>query len=130
MAGSVTISEVRFGSVKKTSYAWTSDASGDVSGGATPLISGEIVRIVTDPDGSSAPTANYDILLKDEDSVDLAQGLLANRHTSNVEDVFPRAEQTVGSTTALLPIITHSLLDCVVSNAGNAKKGEVHVYWR
>lgn len=130
MAGTMVVTEMVFGSVKKTVFTWTSDASGDVSGGATPLISGEIVRVVTNPDDTDAPSANYDIVLNDEDSVDLAQGLLANRHTSNNEEVAPKIEQTVGITTALVPVITHSLVDCVISNAGNAKKGVVNVYWR
>jgi len=130
MAGTMVVTEMEFGSVRKTTYTWTSDASGDVNGGATPLISGQIVRVVTNPDGTDAPSANYDIVLNDEDTFDLAQSLLANRHTSNNEEVFPMKEQTVGSTTALVPVLTHSLVDCVVSSAGNAKKGVVHVYWR
>lgn len=130
MAGTIVVTKTTFGSVKKTSYAWTSDASGDVSGGAKPLISGQIFRVVTNPDGTDAPTDNYDIVLNDEDTVDLAQGLLANRDTANNEDVAIAKEQAVGATTALLPVVTNSLVDCVVSNAGNAKKGVVNVYWR
>ena len=130
MAGTLVVETVTFGSVRKTIFTWTSDASGDVSGGTKALISGQILRVVTNPDGTDVPSDNYDVVLNDEDGDDVAEGLLANRDTANVEAVAIATEQTVGSTTGLLPVAIHGLIDCVVSNAGNAKKGVVNVYWR
>jgi hypothetical protein len=130
MAGTLVVALIKHGSVKKTTFTWTSDASGDVSGGAKPEISGEILRVVTNPDGTDAPTDNYDIVLNDDDSVDIAQGLLANRDTANTEEIIVKKEIAVGATTELAAVFHHGLVDCVIANAGDAKKGVVNVYWR
>ena len=64
---------------------------GDDGTGAVPTytfqlpVDAELVSLVTNP-GSTAPTANYDITLLDTDSIDVLQGLGANRHTSNSEE--------------------------------------------
>jgi hypothetical protein len=69
-------------------------ATGDASDGSFPStgtpvqLNGFLIRVVTNP-GATAPTANYDVVINDENSIDVAQATLANRHTSNTEEVYP-----------------------------------------
>jgi hypothetical protein len=121
MAGTVTVSEETHGPIKKLAWSWTSDASGDASGTtSTSAYTGEIMRLVTVPDGVDAPTDNYDIVLNDGDSTDVLMGAGANRDTANTEQVLASS----------LGCVANDTLALVVSNAGNAKKGTVYVYIR
>ena len=78
MAGSITVTEETFGSLKKIKWAWTSDASGDAGGSSEGLTTnpynGALERLVTVPDGVDAPTADYDIVINDQDGVDVLVG--------------------------------------------------------
>jgi hypothetical protein len=121
MAGTATItySESRPG-ISSVTWAWTSDASGDVNGTDTVSISAEAVRWVTNP-GTAAPTASYDIVVNDSDAADVSAGVLANRHTSNTEQAYPAADTY------------HAVdgpLSLVVTNAGSAKTGTLTMYYR
>lgn len=122
MAGSVTITYVGFDTVKYVQWAWTSDASGDVSGTDTVALSGVPLRWVTNP-GSTAPTDDYDITVLDDDGIDIANGGLADRDTSNTEHFIPGGNAAPGA--AFM-----GLLSLVVANAGNAKEGTLRMYYR
>jgi len=122
MAGSVTITYVTFDTVKYVQWAWTSDASGDVSGTDTATISGAVLRWATNP-GSTAPDANYDIVVNDDDGIDIAAGGLVNRHTSSSEQLLTGGDAKDGA--AFM-----GKLSLVVSNAGNAKEGVLRMYYR
>jgi len=122
MAGSVTITYSSHETVKYVQWSWTSDASGDVSGTDTTLVSGQVLRWATNP-GSTAPSANYDIVVNDEDSIDIAAGGLVNRHTSTSEQVLTGGDAKDGA--AFM-----GALSLVVSNAGNAKEGVLRMYYR
>lgn len=74
MAGSVTDTTTIKSGVKKHSLAWTSDASGNVTGNSSYYMAGRITRIVIKP-GSTTPSDGYDLALNDSDSVDILQGL-------------------------------------------------------
>ena len=103
-----------------------SDASGAVSGGAaltTFAISGEVLRITTDP-GATAPTTLYDAVINDVDGFDVGGGLLANRSATVTESVGPVANATGSS------FFVDGTLELVISNAGNAKVGMVRLYYR
>lgn len=121
MAGTVVItySEARPG-IRSVKWAWTSDASGDVSGTDTKAISGQALRWVTNP-GSTAPTDNYDIVVNDIDGADVAGGVLANRDTANTEAAYPAAD-------------TYHCFDgplsLVISAAGDSKVGTLTMYYR
>lgn len=130
MAGSVTItySQTRPG-MKSVTWAWTSDASGDVSGTNTVYLSGQAIRFVTDP-GATAPTDNYDIVVNDQHGLDIAAGRLANRDTANTEEAFPIQEVTIGANTYVVSGATFDgPLSLVVSNAGNAKQGTLVMFY-
>lgn len=129
MAGTVTVTYNETRTVKSVIWAWTSDASGDVSGTDTKPISGEILRVVTNP-SATAPSDNYDVVINDADGVDVAGGVLANRDTSNSEQIVPVIETVVGSNTYASRVFVDGPLSLVVSNAGNAKQGVVTLYYR
>ena len=95
---------------------WLSDAAGDASE-TLPIISGNIRRIVTNP-GAAAPTDDYDVVVNDVDGVDVAADALADRDTANTEQVIPDPA-----------IAVDGVLTVVVSNAGNAKGGDVVLYY-
>jgi len=122
MAGSVTISYEDHESVKYVEWTWTSDGSGDVSGEDTKSVNGQVLRWATNP-SSTAPSANYDIVVNDEDGIDLAAGGLANRHTSSSEQVLTGGDAKDGAA-------FHGKLSLVVSNAGDSKIGTLRMYYR
>ena len=117
----VTITENTFGSIKRIVWDWACTDGGAVVGSVTTAVfDGEILALVTVPDGGAdAPTDNYDITIKDANGVDLLAGQGANRHTSNTEYV----------TSGFIPVAM-SKLTLAVANAGDANKGTVYLYIR
>ena len=129
MAGSVTLTYSETRTIKKVVWDWTSDASGDVSGTDTVTLSGQIMRVVFKPDsGGTQPTDLYDIVINDEEGVDVLAGLGANLSNSTASQVVPIL--TNGTDGNSSPMVIDGKLSLVVSNAGNAKGGEVHMYMR
>ena len=136
-AGTITdLQQIVHRPVKKVRWAWTSDASGNVNGGAglTNLkYTGRVSQIVTIPDGSTAPTDNYDITVLNEDGVDLLNGAGANRDSSATEMVNASLTtvDNLGvftSTIVAFGSVVESTLELRVANAGNAKKGVAIIY--
>ena len=119
MAGTVTVTESRTGSVKKLRFAWTSSAGGLADLATTFHYNGKIIALMTDP-GATAPDDNYDVALLDADGDDVLAGAGLNRDTANTEIV---AE-------ALLGAVATSILTLQVSGAGAAKEGVVVVWLR
>jgi len=102
----------------KLTAAWTSDASGDVNGTATSFkISGIPIHLITDPDGTDVPTALYDATLLDDDSVDILQANGDDRSATLIEQV------------SYLGVAFNTNLTLTISNAGNAKKGVLTLYF-
>jgi len=48
-------------------------------------IEGFLIALETNPDGTTAPTASYDITLVDDEGLDVLQGAGADRHNTNTE---------------------------------------------
>lgn len=118
--GSITLTEQTYSSVKLITLAWTSDASGNVSGIPTvKLYDGVICACVTVPSGGgTAPTA-YTLQIQDSNGVDvLAQAGVA-RSTTNQETL----KSPLGA-------VANSTLSLVIASAGNAKQGTVYLYLR
>lgn len=117
-----TITEETHGSIKKVTFAWTilSSSSGGVSGTTSYAYNGEVHRLVTIPDGSSAPSANYDITVSDQDSTDILMAGGANRHSANTEQV----------NAASLGVVANDKLTLNVTNAGSSCAGTAIVYIR
>ncbi len=100
--------------VRKITASWTSSAGGAATD--TVTIDGAIVRVVTNP-GATAPTANYDVTLIGPDGEDLAAGELADRHTSNTEQVFLTDTP-----------FHYGDITVTIANAGDTKQGTVVLY--
>jgi hypothetical protein len=121
MAGTVTVTEETFGTVKKIKFEWTSAADGTATGTTTHVYSGEVRRWVTVPGADAAqPTDQYDVAINDEDGADILMGFGANR--SNVN-----AEQIIVTTPV---VIANDKLTLSVTNAGNTKGGIISLYVR
>jgi hypothetical protein len=107
--------------VEKIEIAWTSTAGGAATV-AIEKLHGYIVKLVTDPDGTDAPTANYDITLVDEHGADALAGAGIDRHTSTTEVVYPKG------TNAVVPVFIAGTATFTVAAAGNAKSGVATLY--
>jgi hypothetical protein len=119
--GSITFTEQSFSSVRRITFAWTSDASGAVSGIPTVgAFDGAIIACVTVPSGGgTAPSASYTLQILDSAGVDvLAQAGTARSAT---------AQETLKSP---LGAVAASTLSLVIAAAGNAKQGTVHLFLR
>jgi len=108
-------------------YKWTSTSTGNVILSTTDYLAGRVGRFVTNP-GATAPSANYDITITDDDGVDILNGAGANRHTSNTETVFPIATGSI-ATTGYVAITFAGILTFNVTNAGDSKIGEAALYY-
>lgn len=121
-AGTVTIAEETYGTIKKIKFSWTSGdgaEDGTASGQTTHAYSGKILGLATDP-GSPAPTDNYDITVTDEDGMDVLMGGGADRDTANTEYVL----------SASLGAVANDKLTINVAAAGTNKKGIAYLYIR
>jgi len=119
-AGSITFTEATSGSVKLITFAWTCDASGNVSGNPTAkTYNGEIVACVTVPaGGGNAPTA-YTLQIQDANGVDVLAQTGTARSTTNQETL----KKPLGA-------VADSALTLVIASAGNAKQGTVYLFIR
>lgn len=101
MAGTVTFSHDEKGTFRRIVATCTADAA-DATFPATalPAFEGRILALRTNP-GAVAPQDNYDITLPDGDAIDRLQGVGANRHTTNSQEVA-----VVYSGTAIHPVVT------------------------
>ncbi|MBI4499456.1 MAG: hypothetical protein HY689_16330 [Chloroflexi bacterium] len=122
MAGTITITEVTYTSVRKVTLEWTSDASGNADATTTKAFTGEVVRAVQLPDsGGTQPTDLYDVTVTDSDGADVLHGLGAN--LSNAATTQKAQKDGLGAVAA-------SKLTLNVSNAGSGKGGKAIVYLR
>lgn len=95
-AGTVTVTYYSDGTFpnhgKKVSVAWVGDASDGSVPNTIISLHGIVAKVVTNP-GSTAPTDNYDLACGDpsDTALDVFAGTLANRDTTNTEQVYPVA---------------------------------------
>lgn len=121
MAGTVTVTERTHTSVKKITWDWLSDASGNADLVTTAAYDGVIQRLVTVPDGGGTqPTDLYDLTITDGDGLDVLLGAGANRSNASTQQV---ASSSLG-------VVAGDTLTLNISNAGNAKGGVTHLYIR
>lgn len=120
MAMSVSIAETRHTAIKKIAFTWVSASDGTATGTTTHAYDGKCELLTTDPDGTDAPSDNYDITITDSDGVDVLGGSGANRSTS-------ATQQVLGSS---LGAVAGSKLTLNITNAGDTKAGVVYLYIR
>lgn len=103
--------------------AWTSNASGAVSGNSFPVLLGEIKQVKFVPaSGGTQPTDLYDVTLVDADGLDVLNGMGAN-----LSNASPALITSLGVWTAAPAASSPVTFDLVVANAGNAKSGTVYL---
>lgn len=126
MAAVVEKTEETIGIIKKIKWAWTAHTDGKVAiatanAATEKAYNGEIVRLVTIPDGTTAPSDNYTVQIFDEDSVDvLIAAATANRDTANTEQVLASS----------LGVVANDKLTLYVEGAGSGGKGTAILYIR
>lgn len=134
MAGSaMTFTYDEVGPIKRLFAAWTSDSATGAVTGTSKKIVGHLLKIVTDPDSTTAPDADYDIVVTDEESVNVlgvCEDDLVDRHTSTTEQLYCIVKNYAGTPVgiALHPVVCDKLT-FAVSAAGNSKLGQIIVYW-
>ncbi|MGB7531818.1 MAG: hypothetical protein WA977_02415 [Halobacteriota archaeon] len=100
-------------------WSFLSSAGGAASE-QTKKVSGKVKRMVTNPDNTDTPDANWDLTITDEDGVDILEGEGANRDPAG-------AGTSEGYAFTISELIA-SKLTFTVANAGAAKKGVVKLY--
>ncbi len=124
--------EREVGGIARVIAAWTSDGSGNASGTTAVRVCGRLVKAVTDP-GSAAPTDNYDVTITDDEDVNVltaCQSSLLNRDTANSEETYFLVLDAAAGTPlaqSVHPVVCGTLT-VTVSNAGNAKSGQIILY--
>jgi hypothetical protein len=127
-AGSdVTETRSRHGSdIREIKLAWTADDSdGSVPTETIEHISGWIFYAVTNP-GATAPTDNYDITITTAaDGQDIFGNELADRDTSNSEQVVPKIGNAYGAV-----YVDDTLTFTLTNNSVNDAVGVLKIlYW-
>ena len=116
--------------VQKWTLAWVSDSSGNVTRSVGHKINGTLRGVVTTPSGTVAPTAAYDVVLKDEHGIDVLAGLGADRSATVAERVKPQVTQAGSVVVYPHEIDVFGDMQLVITNAGNAKAGTITLYVR
>jgi len=117
MAGTVTYTPETWGDRYtnrhgyKVTFTWTSNGSGVASGTTDEAYTGLIRTLITNP-GSTAPTDDYDVEIRDSNGADLLVGSGADRDQTNSEAVNLSA-----------PALVNDTLTLYVSGAGDSKQG-------
>lgn len=134
MAGTIAFTYDRGpGPVKRVIADWVSDASAGTALATTSAkIVGRIVKSVTVPSATAAPSDNYDIALADEESVNPLAGCddtLDNLSTSATQERYFFVEDTDSSPLAksVHPVVC-SPITVSIANAGNSKAGKLVLY--
>ena len=121
MASSVTLVESTGKGLQKIKATIIAHTDGVVTGVATAgTYNGKVERLITDPDGSSAPSADWDLTITDDDGYDVLAGAGTDRHTSNTEQVLGTS----------LGIVKSSTLTVAASGMGSGGKAVVYLYLR
>lgn len=133
MAGSIAVSTFDLGSkITRYSIAWTSDASGSVSGNTFNLKMGTLLTVEFTPGaGGVQPDALYDVDLLDAEGTTLFDDGAGNSIGNNLSNVVSTNHVPLqGLTGVTLYRRWHhgGTVQPTVAAAGNAKQGTIDVY--
>ena len=130
MAGSCVFTKeysAKFKHAIKAKWAWTADASGDVSGvGISSKLSGEIVGVHFIPGtGGDAPDDDYDVTILDPNGVDV----LIGAGTDCKQSITVTSNYRIPLTTTTLKklVLMDETLTPVVASAGAANTGVIEL---
>jgi hypothetical protein len=123
-AGTCTILEERVGSMSKIKWAWVAGSGASVNSITTPTTThaynGKIEMLATiGGAGGLAPSASYDITIKDQSSVDVLAGAGASR-----------AATTEWTVAASLGAVANDTLTLGIANTGSSNAGTVILFIR
>jgi hypothetical protein len=123
-AGSVVITEKKYPSVQLITFAWTSDAAGNVNGLATTTnrYTGQAIFFATVP---GASVSGYTIAIIDSNSLDLLATLTARSTT-----VTQYVTQSALGTQSSLGAVSDDVLTISVTGAGSIKTGTAYLWIR
>lgn len=133
MAGSVVVTTREVSNnIVKYSTAWTSDASGAVSGNTFDLAVGTLVAVEFIPaDGASAPTTLYDVDMLDDEGVTLFDDGAGTSIGSNLSATEASHKvPLVGLVGVTIYRRWHhgGPVQLIVANAGDTRSGTVNVF--
>ena len=123
-AGTCTITEEKHGSIKKIKWNWVCGSGTKINSITTPTTTyaynGKIEGLVTvGATGSTAPSNDYDITIKDQSSIDTLMGAGGSRAATT--------EYTKG---ADLGVVINDTLTLGISGQGASNAGTVYLYLR
>lgn len=131
-SGTLTITTTTpFAGVTVKDFAWACDAGGNVLTDYVLSLNGLVLKLITDPEASDAPTDNYDIAITDAHGADILAGAGADRDTTTTEQVVPMLLDAGGARASLVP--AGGLYKFAVTNAGNTTSGTAQLWfgsWR
>lgn len=115
-----TVTEDAKSGIYKIKFDWASSTAGACSDATTGVYNGQIVRMISDPDGGATqPTAAFDVVVNDDDGYDVLNG--GGADLSNSANTYKAEKDGLG-------YVQGSKLTCVVSNAGDTKGGVIILY--
>lgn len=106
--------------ISKISFAFTAAADGTATGETEGKYTGLISYVISDPDGSTAPTADWDFDIQDEDNYDLLNDAGEDR-SATLTEFLQYASDGLGTA-------FDTKLTLEVSGAGSGGKGVVTVF--
>lgn len=122
MSGTVTVEELINGPIKRITFTWTSNASGQASGPTLNSYDGTVTAVALVPGTTTTqPDNNYDVTLTDSVGTDLLNNYGQNNSNSADHNL---TQLQIGD----LPAFTAGLLTLNVTGAGDANSGTVIVY--
>ena len=124
-ASSVTQSHYKHGDMNVLVIEWVADTDGSFTSFTTRTIDGVVGVVETDP-GSTAPTAAYDITLKNSGGVDIMGGKLGDRSATATETEIPyNSNESVHLTYPVRGPLTLA----ISNNSVNSATGTVTIYF-
>jgi len=120
-----TINNYSFGEMRTMVISWTAEADGSFVAAQTNAINGVIWWVETDP-GATAPTAAYDITLKNADGLDVMGGKLADRSATATEGSQP---YDAGGSVYLKIPVRGPLTIAITNNIVNAAVGTITIFY-
>ena len=123
-----------YGSFKVLEITWTSESGGTFTEWVSREVNGWIMGFETDPDGTSAPTDNYDIVLTNKNDRNIdgdtgtgaspnQDGVLANRDTANTEYTQLLFNGSYGGHP------NEGALTLNINAPGNSKVGKIRIFY-